>query len=72
MPETRTLASFVLSHRFEDVPEDVLHEARRAVLNYVGCALGGAPDPAVNNAICAMQPFFGPPDALILGRRGKG
>ena len=71
MPETRTLASFVLSHRFEDVPDDVRHEARRAVLNYVGCALGGAPDPAVNNAICAMQPFFGPPDALILGRREK-
>jgi len=34
----------------------------------MGCALGGAPDVAVDNAIRAMQPYFGAPAACILGR----
>ena len=34
----------------------------------MGCALGGAPDVAVDNAIRAMQPYFGAPAARILGR----
>jgi 2-methylcitrate dehydratase PrpD len=68
MDETKTLASWVVKSRPEDIPEDLRRESLRAILNYVGCALGGAPDAAVNNAMCAFGPFFGPPAAAILGR----
>jgi 2-methylcitrate dehydratase PrpD len=68
MAETRALASWVVKSRLEDIPEDVRRESLRAILNYVGCALGGAPDVAVNNAMCAFSPFFGPAIASILGR----
>src|SRR6204780_4010177 len=68
MEETKALASYVLSSRLEDIPPDVRHEARRAILNYVGCALGGSHDQAVDIAIRAMGPFSGPPTASILGR----
>ena len=43
MSETRTLATWLVEHRLEDIPNDVRHEALRALVNYVGCALGGAP-----------------------------
>lgn len=68
MNETRTLASWIVQSRLQNIPEDVRRESLRAILNYVGCALGGSPDAAVNNALCAFAPFFGPPSARILGR----
>ena len=68
MSETATLASWIVSNRIETVPEDVRHEARRAIVNYLGCALGGSHDEAVDIAIEALGPYSGPPTASILGR----
>jgi 2-methylcitrate dehydratase PrpD len=68
MSETRALASYILNSRLEDIPEDVRHEARRAIVNFVGCAVGGAPHPAVDAAIQALGPYAGKPTAGILGR----
>jgi 2-methylcitrate dehydratase PrpD len=68
MSETATLASWIVSSRIETVPDDVRHEARRAIVNYLGCALGGSRDEAVDLAIEALGPFSGPPAAGILGR----
>jgi 2-methylcitrate dehydratase PrpD len=68
MSETATLASWIVSNRIETVPEDVRHEARRAIVNYLGCALGGSHDEAVDIAIRTFGPYSGPPTASILGR----
>jgi len=68
MSETETLASWIVSNRIETVPEDVRHEARRAIVNYLGCALGGSHDEAVDIAIRALGPYSGPPAAGVLGR----
>jgi 2-methylcitrate dehydratase PrpD len=68
MSETRTLATWLVENRLEDIPNDIRHEALRALVNYLGCALGGAPDEAVDIALRALAPFFGPPAARILGR----
>ena len=68
MDETKTLASWAVKSRLSDIPDDVRRESLRAILNYVGCALGGAPDAAVNNAMRAFCSFFGPATAAILGR----
>jgi 2-methylcitrate dehydratase PrpD len=57
-----------VTSRLDDIPDDVRHEARRALVNYVGCALGGAPDAAVSTAVRALEPYFGPPTASVLGR----
>jgi 2-methylcitrate dehydratase PrpD len=66
--ETRTLASYVVSSRFEDIPEDVRHEALRSLVNYLGCALGGAADEAVDTAMRALGPYSGARTASVLGR----
>jgi 2-methylcitrate dehydratase PrpD len=68
MLETQTLASYIVTSRIESIPEDVRHEARRAIVNYVGCALGGSIDTAVDRAIQALGPYAGKPTASILGR----
>jgi 2-methylcitrate dehydratase PrpD len=68
MLETQTLAAYIVTNRIESVPEDVRHEARRAIVNYVGCALGGSVDTAVDRAIQALGPYSGQPTASILGR----
>jgi 2-methylcitrate dehydratase PrpD len=68
MSETQILASYVLTSKLDQIPQDVRHEARRAIVNYVGCALGGAVHPAMDIAIRALGPYGGPPTASILGR----
>ena len=68
MLETKTLASYVVEARIQDVPDDVRHEARRAIVNYMGCAVGGSPHPAIGITLRALGPFMGKPTASILGR----
>ena len=68
MSETRTLASYIVAGRYEDIPEDVRHEAARSLVNYMAVALGGSVDPAVDIAIRALMPFSGKPTAAVLGR----
>ena len=68
MGTTEDLAGWLTASRPDDIPADVVHEARRALVNIVGCALGGAPHPAVDITIDALGAMFGPPDAAVLGR----
>src|SRR5262245_17852815 len=68
---TRTLARYVLSVRYEDLPEPVRKEARRTLVNWVGCAVGGSRHETVDVAIAALAPFSGPPQATVLGRRER-
>jgi 2-methylcitrate dehydratase PrpD len=65
---TTILSSYIVQSRFEDVPADVQHEAARSLVNFVGCALGGSVDPAVDIAIRALTPFSGKPSSAVLGR----
>ena len=68
MSETHALASYVVTSRLDEIPDDVRHEARRAIVNYMGCAAGGSGHPAVDIAIRALGPYSGRPTASILGR----
>ena len=69
MPEaTRILSRYITEARPEDLPAAVRHEAARGLLNWMGCALGGAHHPSVDAALAGLGPFFGPAQARILGR----
>ncbi len=63
-----TLGAFVATHRWADVPAALAHEGKRSLLNFFGCALGVADDPAVAIAATAMAPFSGPQCATVIGR----
>src|SRR5262249_45408592 len=65
---TRKLARFVISAHLADMPEAVRHEAKRTLLNWVGCALGGSQHETVANAVAALSGFFGARQATLFGR----
>jgi MmgE/PrpD N-terminal domain len=43
-------------------------EGVRGLLNFVGCALGGARDEAMDIAVKVLAPFFRAPQAIVIGR----
>jgi len=65
---TRSLARWIVSARPEDLPENVRKEARRTLVNYVGCAVGGSSHPTLDITVAALTPFGGPAQASVLGR----
>jgi len=71
MQVTRTLARFLVQHRYPDIPEKVRHEAARSFLNWVGCAVGACRHETVERALAALDEFSGPRVATILGRGEK-
>jgi 2-methylcitrate dehydratase PrpD len=71
MDITRTLARRLVESRYEDIPDAVRHEAARALLNWVGCAIGAARHETVECAVAALHPCSGPPQAGVLGRRER-
>jgi 2-methylcitrate dehydratase PrpD len=68
---TRRLARLIIASRFEDLPESVRHEAKRTLLNWVGCAIGGSGHETVNSAIAALLPFCCSGQASLFGRRER-
>ncbi|MEO8679036.1 MAG: MmgE/PrpD family protein, partial [Vicinamibacterales bacterium] len=68
---TRRLAQYVVTGQYDDLPAPVRNEARRTLLNYVGCAVGGSRHETLDAAVSALAPFFGPPQASVLGRRER-
>jgi 2-methylcitrate dehydratase PrpD len=71
MGATTELAAYIVSTRLEAIPADVRHEAHRALLNYVGCAVGGSREPAVDITIRALGAYSGAPSARVLGREER-
>src|SRR5262245_11900917 len=68
MEVTRTLAKFIVNHRYADIPQPVRHEAARSFLNWVGCAVGASCHETVERALAALGEFSGPREATVLGR----
>ena len=60
---THNLAKFIVSTRFEDIPDAVRHEAKRTLLNWVGCAVGACRQDTVTKVITALASFAGPSQA---------
>ena len=68
MEVTRTLARFIVNHRYADIAQPVRHEAARSLLNWVGCAVGASRHETVERALAALSEFSGPREATVLGR----
>ena len=70
-PPTLALARFVEHSSAANLPAPVVHEAKRAILNWVGCAVGASRHATVSRSLAALKPFMGPPQATVLGRRER-
>jgi 2-methylcitrate dehydratase len=69
MPETLAdrLAEFTLSTRFEDLPDGVVVEARRRLLDAFACAAGALDEPAPTIARKAARAVRSEPGAALFG-----
>lgn len=47
---TANLAQFLVESRWSDIPQSVRKEAKRSLLNHIGCALGGCRSEPVERA----------------------
>jgi len=65
---TAVLARYLIESAYDDLPQPARREAARALLNWLGCAIGSSRHETVERAIAAVKPFCGPPQAGILGR----
>lgn len=61
------LARYIAGARWDDLPERVRHEAKRSVLNFVGTALAGCRDVAVERSWAVLREFAGAPTATVIG-----
>ena len=68
---TSQLADYVVNASLSDIPDDVRKESRRALHNYVGCALGGSHHEAMDIVLAALGPYSGERNARVLGRADK-
>ncbi|MGG5818569.1 MmgE/PrpD family protein [Falsiroseomonas sp. HW251] len=67
---TRKLASFIADLRFEDLPSAVVHEARRGVLDWVGCALAASRHPTMRILLDTFAATGSAAVAPVLGQGG--
>jgi 2-methylcitrate dehydratase PrpD len=68
---TKSLANYVVKARFEDLPERARKEVGRSLLNWMGVTVGGSRHQTVDIAISAVQPFAGPGQASLFGRKER-
>src|ERR1039458_1500801 len=62
---TRTLAHYLVTANYEDLPANVRKEGVRTLLNWVGVAIGGSHHQTVDIAVAALAPFSGPAQASL-------
>lgn len=66
---TRRLAQLLHASNAADIPPHVLHEAMRALVNWIGAAVGGCRDDGVKLALETISEFAGREQATVIGHR---
>jgi 2-methylcitrate dehydratase PrpD len=66
---TKTLCGRRAGARFFDLSAAAKHQARRGVLDWIGCALAGSGHKTINTLIDVLQEVGGRPQATVLGRK---
>ena len=65
---TPTLARFVAQTKWQDIPDSVRHEAKRALLNFFAVAIAGCRTAPIDMALKSLSEFSGGRQATIVGR----
>ncbi len=68
---TQNLARFVVETGWNDIPQPVRHEAKRALLNFFAVALAGCRTDPVEIALTSLAEFSDRRQATVIGRRER-
>src|SRR5215813_8950886 len=65
---TRKLAHYIFATRWQDVPENVRHQAKRSFMNLFAVALAGCRTDPVEMSLASLRDFSGGKQATLIGR----
>lgn len=65
---TKTLCGYLAAAQFDDLSAAAKREARRGVLDWIGCALAGSGHKTVTTLLAVLQEISGKPQATVFGR----
>ena len=68
---SQDLARFVAKTKWEDVPDRVRHEAKRALLNFFAVAIAGCRTGPIEMALKSLAEFSGGRQATVIGRADR-
>src|SRR3954467_8743884 len=68
---TKTLCGHLATAQFHDLSAAAKHEARRGVLDWIGCALAGSGHRTITTLLSVLQETSGKPVATVFGRKLK-
>jgi 2-methylcitrate dehydratase PrpD len=68
---TRRLCEHLARFSFDDLPQSVVHEARRGILDWLGCALAGCRHPTLDTLNRVLAHTSGKAIATVFGRGAK-
>src|SRR5260370_24687041 len=66
---TKTLCGRLAAAQFGDLSAAAMHQARRGVLDWTGCALAGSGHRTISTLLDVLQEVSGRPQATVLGRK---
>jgi 2-methylcitrate dehydratase PrpD len=64
---TKTLCGHLAGTRFGDLSPAAANEARRGVLDWIGCALAGSTHPTIAKLLAVLEEAGGRPQARVIG-----
>src|SRR5262249_14888804 len=65
---TKALCAHLAAARYSDLSAAARHQARRGVLDWVGCALAGSRNKTIDTLLAVLEETGGRPQATVLGR----
>ena len=71
LDHTLQLATYLSSLRYQDLPVEVVLQAKKSVLNALGCGLGYASHDQANKVFSVVGKDRRCPDATIIGRKER-
>ncbi len=70
-PVTAKMSRWAAELRFEDIAQDAVHQAKRFLLDSIGCALGGYQQHDVQIALAVLEEIAGRGPATLIGSGKK-
>lgn len=71
LPVAVSIADYMHMYSWDSLPEPIQTESQRALLNYLGCTIGGAVTASVNAAVRGVKALDQASDTLVAGRQEK-
>ena len=65
---TSRLCANLAATRFDDLPETVRHEAKRALIDWIGCAMAGSAHPTIDKTVAALSAVAGNGPGSLVAR----